>query len=163
MELVEGDDPRQSLGSQLEKTIALFSSLDDEYASKFVYEPGKWTIKQCIGHLSDTERVFSYRALRLARRDKTPLPGFEQDDYVVEGGANERKLAKLIAELRAVRQATLALFADLPPEAWLRRGRVNEWELSVRGILFTLAGHELHHDRIFRDRYGLGGERRVPN
>jgi hypothetical protein len=153
VDLVEGEDAIQTLGGQLQKTIALLEPVSDDYASRFTYAPGKWTVKQIVGHLSDAERVFSYRALHLARRDSTPLSSFEQDDYVAQSGANSRSLRSLLDEFKAVRESSLALFRSLPDEAWLFRGRVSDWNLTVRGILFTVAGHELHHYRILQKNY----------
>ena len=121
--LVEGEDAIQTLGDQLEKTIALLEPVSDDYASRFTYAPGKWTIKQIVGHLSDAERIFAYRALHLARRDSTALSSFEQDDYVAQSGANARSLRSLLDEFKAVRKSSLALFRSLPDQAWLFRGR----------------------------------------
>ncbi|MDQ2711867.1 MAG: DinB family protein [Acidobacteriota bacterium] len=151
--LVEEDDVLTALRKQIAQTIALLKPLEDERASNFRFAPGKWTVKEVVGHLSDVERILSSRALRIARGDETPLPGFEQDDYVRTAGSNDRKLDDLLDELQVVRDSSLALFRSLPHPAWLRRGRVSEWNLTVRGIAFTLAGHELHHFKILRERY----------
>jgi hypothetical protein len=151
--LVSGDDVMGFLRNQLDRTLSLLKTIDERQASEFVYAPGKWTIKQIIGHLSDTERIFSYRALRIARGDSTPLPGFEQDDYVLTAISNQRPLDDLISEFRVVRESTLALFHSLSVDDWTRSGQVSEWNLSVRGIAFTTAGHELHHANILRERY----------
>ncbi len=153
VDLVQGEDAIETLTHQINKTIALLKPLPDDYASGFTYAPGKWTVKQIVGHLSDTERVFSHRALHLARRDSAPLSSFEQDDYVAQSAANSRSLRSLLDEFKAVRESSLALFRSLPDEAWLFRGRVSDWNLTVRGILFTVAGHELHHDRILQKYY----------
>jgi DinB superfamily len=154
---VPGDDPVAVLREQIEKTLALFAGMDDRRASDWSYAPGKWTIKQVLGHLADAERIFGYRALRIGRGDETPLPGFEQDGYVKAAESNARPLAQLLEEFRIVRRSTLVLADGFPVEAWLRRGKVREWSLSVRGIFFTAAGHELHHYRILREDYKLGG------
>ena len=124
-----------------------------ESRGDFRYAPGKWSIREVIGHLLDTERIFAYRALRFARNDRTPLPGFEQDDFVRYGGFGHRPLAELLAELSAVRGATVALFGGLSEEALLRRGVANDVELSVRAVAFIIAGHERHHVDILRSRY----------
>ncbi len=153
VDLVPGDDVLAILSEQIERTLALLSGIGDERASGFRYAPGKWTAKDIAGHLSDTERIFAYRALRIGRQDTTPLPKFEQNDYVEKAGSNERQLQDLVEELRLVRQASLALFRGLPEAAWMRCGRVSEWDLTVRGIAFTTAGHELHHYRILQERY----------
>jgi hypothetical protein len=153
VDLVPDGDIVETLARQLEATSGILKPLDDRFATDFVYAPGKWTVKQVIGHLTDAERIFSYRALRIARGDTTPLPGFEQDDYVKTAASNERPLADLIGEFRNVRESTLILLRGLPPEAWLRQGRVSDWNLSVRGIAFTTAGHEMHHAAILQKRY----------
>jgi len=154
--LVPEANIRDLLAAQGKNTLALLEPVPDDYAGSFTYAPGKWTVKQIVGHLSDTERIFSTRALRLARNDATPLPGFEQDDYVLNAASNNRELSDLLNEFRLVRESTLALYKSLVPEAWSRRGPVSDWNLSVRGIAFTTAGHELHHVRILRDRYRVG-------
>jgi hypothetical protein len=153
LDLIPGDDVLSVLAGQVNKTIALLKPLSEEHASTFAYEPGKWTVKQIIGHLIDCERIFACRALRLARADTTPLPGFEQDSYVVTADSNRRPLAALLDELRSVRESSLMLLRSLPESAWLRSGRVSDWTLSVRGIAYTLTGHELHHFRILQERY----------
>ena len=153
VDLVPGDDPLATLSEQIERTLGLLNEIGDERGSSFRYAPGKWTAKEIAGHLTDTERIFAYRALRIGRQDATPLPGFEQDGYVRTAGSNERMLEEMLDELRLVRQASLALFRGLPEAAWIRQGRVSDWNLTVRGIAFTAAGHELHHYRILRERY----------
>ena len=117
------------------------------------YAPGKWSIAEVIGHVCDTERIFTYRALRFARADATPLPGFEQDDYVPVGRFDARADASLVAELEAVRQASLTLFRGLPDDAPLRRGVANGVEFSVRALAYVIAGHERHHLGVLRERY----------
>lgn len=149
---VYSDDVIQVLREQIGKTTALLRPLGEERAL-FAYAPGKWTIKQTVGHMSDTERILSYRVLRIARADTTPLAGFEQDDYVPHAASNERTLEDLLHEFAAVREATLALLRGLPPEAWRRAGMASGFPVTVRGLVFTLAGHELHHFKILQDRY----------
>lgn len=153
---VQGDDIEEVLGRQIAGTLALLSTLDDARAGTLRYAPDKWSVKQVVGHLSDDERIFAYRALCLARNDPRPLPGFEENDYVRFGSFEAQPFADLIEELRIVRQATIALVRGLSPEAMLRRGIVNEYPASVRGLLFHVAGHELHHVRVLRERYRLG-------
>ncbi len=151
--LVPEGDVMPVLEQQGKRTAALFEEIGEARTGDFRYAPGKWTAKEILGHLADTERIFCYRALRLARGDETPLPGFEQADYVAGGHANERTLADLLVEWRAIRAATLLLYESFSPEAWLRRGPVSQWRLSVRGIVFTTVGHELHHYAILREKY----------
>src|SRR4029077_5181557 len=117
------------------------------------YAPGKWSIKEVIGHVSDAERVFSHRALRFARGDRTRLPGFDEKAYTPAGRFDARPLPDLAAELDAVRHATIALFAGLDSEALARRGPANNKEVSVRALAYIIAGHERHHVGILRERY----------
>lgn len=119
----------------------------------FAYAPGKWTIKEVLGHVVDAERVFSYRAMRIARGDQTPLPGFDEKAWVPLSGANDRTVADLLGEFRAVRAATLALLRHLPPEAVSRRGVASDKEISVRALAWIIAGHAIHHLGILRERY----------
>jgi hypothetical protein len=149
--LIEGD-ALGALRAQLEEINALPRRFAEAGAAA-AYEPGKWSVKELVGHLLDTERVFAYRALCFARGDRTPLPGFDQDEYVRGAGFNRRKLADIAAEFAAVREATLRLFGSLDREAWARRGTANESEVSVRALAYIAAGHTAHHFRILRERY----------
>ena len=121
--------------------------------STYRYAPGKWSVKEMVGHVIDTERVFAARALTFARGDKARLPGFEQDDYVRTASSDSIPLPELAAELDAVRRSTVFLFRHLSEEAWLRRGIANEAEVSVRALAYIIAGHELYHWDIMRERY----------
>lgn len=116
--------------------------------------PGKWSIKQILGHICDTERVISYRALRFARGDQTELPGFEQDDFVREAGSNSRSVQDLLAEFENIREATIALFSSLPPGADTRAGLANGNHLSVRALAYVAAGHAQHHYEMLKTRSG---------
>jgi len=124
-----------------------------EARGKFAYAPGKWTLKEVIGHFTDAERVFSYRAMRIARGDTVALPGFDENEWVPNSGAKNRTLADLIDEFEAVRAATVALFRSLPQEAVTRRGTASDREISVRAIAYVTAGHPLHHARVIREKY----------
>lgn len=124
-----------------------------EAQADYRYEPSKWSVKEVVGHVVDTERIFAYRLLRIARGDQTPLSGFEQDDYVREGNFSERALADLLAEFGAVRRATTILLRSLPDKAWIRRGSANQKEVTVTALAFIIAGHELHHRAIVEQRY----------
>lgn len=130
----------------------LFARVPDELRL-YSYAEGKWTIAESIQHVTDTERVFAYRALRIARGDTISLPGFDQDAWVPTSEANERSLASLVEEFTAVRAATIALLAGLPATAWDRRGIASGHPVSVRGLAFITAGHALHHEGILRERY----------
>lgn len=120
---------------------------------EYRYAEGKWTQKEVLLHIIDAERVFSYRALRVGRADTTPLPGFNQDPYVETSGANDRTPASLIAEYRAVRQATLALFKNLPDSAWAQLGTASDSPVSALALAYIIAGHEIHHSFITKERY----------
>lgn len=120
---------------------------------EYRYAEGKWTIKEVLLHLIDAERVFAYRALRVGRKDETPLPGFEQNPYVVHSGANERSPESLLKEYESVRQATLQLFSNLPSEAWDQMGTASDAPISPLALAYIIAGHELHHVAIIRERY----------
>ncbi len=119
----------------------------------FRYEDGKWTIKEIIQHIIDTERIFAYRALRISRNDQTPLPGFEENDYAANTDANNRGLQGLLSELALVRESTLALFKSFSEEQLKRTGIVSNNEISVRAIGFILIGHQKHHQKVFQERY----------
>ena len=151
--LVTADNPVAALR---EETDHLHRALDaiPEAKGGHAYAEGKWTVKTLLGHMIDAERIFSYRALRLARGDATPLPGFEENDYAKVAGSDARTVADLVAELKAVRASTLLLFASLPADAWARRGVVNKGEVSVRALGFITAGHARHHLNILKERYG---------
>jgi hypothetical protein len=118
--------------------------------------PGKWSIKQILGHICDAERVMGYRALRFARGDQTELPGFEQDDYVREAGSDSRSVEGLLAEFESVRRATIALFSSLPPGCDTRTGVANGNPLSVRALGYIAAGHAQHHYELLKGRSGHG-------
>ncbi len=119
----------------------------------FAYAPGKWTLKEVIGHLSDAERVFGYRAVRIARGDTVALPGFDENAWVPMSGAGKRTMRDLIDEFEAIRAASVALFRSLTPEAVARRGTASNKEITVRAIAWITAGHPLHHGRIIREKY----------
>jgi uncharacterized damage-inducible protein DinB len=119
----------------------------------FRYAEGKWTIKDIIQHLIDAERVFSYRALRISRNDKTPLPGFEENDYAENTNANGRSIQDLLTEFSAVRHSTLLLFKSFSDEQLTRIGMTSGEEVSVRAIGFIIIGHQKHHQKVFTERY----------
>jgi hypothetical protein len=119
-----------------------------------LHPPYTWTFRQVLGHLIDGERIFAYRAVRFARGDTTPLPGFDENPYVTAGEFDRLPLAELAAEFEAVRRSTLYLFEHLPAAAWDRRGVASVGEVSVRGLAYIIAGHERHHVGILRKRLG---------
>jgi len=150
--LVPDGDLAATLSRQLDATLALLSPLSEQQAA-FAYAPGKWSIKEVVGHVTDGERVFAYRALRIGRNDKTPLPGFEQDDYVASANFNERTLSSLLEEFAAVRQASVQLFKNFTEKEWQRRGTANGQEITPLSLAYIIAGHELHHVDVLRTRY----------
>lgn len=150
--LVPMGDVVATLRRQLEDTLSLLRGLSEDQADSR-YAPGKWSIKEVVGHILDTERIFGHRAFRFARNDQQPLPGFEQDDYVRAADFSRRPLSDLIAEFEHVRRANLYLFGSLDEAAWLRRGTASDNEVSVRALAYIMAGHEQHHMRIIRERY----------
>src|SRR6266436_3243388 len=150
--LVPGNDIASALEAQRVQTMQLFAGRS-ERDGNFRYAADKWTVKEVLGHVSDSERIFTYRALRIARGDQTPLTGFEQDDYVRGGNFAERTLADLAEEFGLVRAASIALFKSLRKDAWQRRGVANKNEVSVRALAFIVAGHELHHRQILEEKY----------
>jgi len=141
-----------SLETQIRETSALLRSVPDARAHHR-YAPGKWSVKEVVGHLADSERVFAYRALRFSRNDDTPLQSFDENRYAASAGFDARPLEDIASEYAAVRQATLALFRGLSDEAWLRRGIASENPVSVRALAWIIAGHELHHRKILVERY----------
>jgi uncharacterized damage-inducible protein DinB len=150
--LVQGEDILETLDQQRRQTMLLLSCRDDEDGD-FRYAPDKWSAKEVLGHICDTERIFAYRALRIARADATPIEGYEQDDYVRNGPFAQRPLADLVEDFIAVRRATLSLLRNLDEAAWSRRGIANKNEVTVRALAYTIAGHELHHRRILEEKY----------
>lgn len=140
------------LGKQIDETLALLQTIPEGQAS-FRYAPDKWSIRQLIGHIVDGERIFAYRALRFARNDKTAVPGFSENDYINNASFDNYPLSDLAAEFESVRRSNLFLFKHLDEEAWLRRGKANDAEVSVRALAYIIAGHELHHRNILIDRY----------
>jgi uncharacterized damage-inducible protein DinB len=140
------------LEENLHATTEFMRSLPEEKLT-FRYAEGKWTVKEILAHLIDDERIYAYRALRFARNDQIELPGFEQDDYAVESGANERSLDDLLAEFAVVRQSTIALFNSFPDHVLTRSGVASGNVMSVRAIAYHLAGHELRHLNIIKERY----------
>lgn len=130
---------------------ALAPLSDDQLSTP--HAPGEWTVKEILLHLIDSERVFAYRALRIARQDSTPLPGFDQEQYVPPSRANERSTASIFAEQDAVRAASLALFQHLPEEAWLQAGSASGHRVTVRALAYQIVGHELHHLHSIRANY----------
>lgn len=147
----EGDviDLLERQGRELAQTL----SAAGESRGGFRPAPGKWSLKEVVGHVTDGERVFSYRALRIARGDATPLASFDQDAFVAAANFDRRTLSDLVDEFVAVRAATLALFRSLTPEETLRAGTASGAGVTVRALAYIIAGHDRHHARAIRERY----------
>jgi uncharacterized damage-inducible protein DinB len=149
-----GDDALPHLAAQTAEVERRLASLPDARALHR-YAPGKWSVKQLLGHLVDSDRIFAYRALRFARADETPLSNFDEDLYAQTGAFDARSAADLVGEFRVVRAATVALFAGLPEEALRRKGVARGNAVSVRALAWVTAGHARHHLEVLRERYGV--------
>ena len=150
--LVPDGDVISTLTTQMTDTQSLLRALPASVAT-YRYAPDKWSVNEVVGHMIDSERIFTGRALRFARNDATPIPGFEQDDYVRNATFDAYPLSDLASELEAVRQSTVFMFRHMDEEAWTRRGLANNAEVSVRALAYIIAGHELHHREILSARY----------
>ena len=150
--VAEDEDIVAVLVTQLDQALALLGRIP-EARGDYRYAPDKWSVKEIVGHLCDTERVFAYRALRIGRGDSTPLASFEDQAYVEASCAGDRTLADLAAEWGDVRRATIALFGHLRAEAWHRRGTASEQPISVRALAYVIAGHMRHHLLVLEERY----------
>ncbi len=140
------------LRAQMRDTRAFLESIPGSKGD-FAYAQGKWSVKEVVGHVSDTERVMSYRALRIARGDETPLPGFDENAFARVSGAARRTVTDLSGEFAHVRQATLDLLTNLDADAFARLGTASGHAISVRALAYIIAGHEVHHLRVLRERY----------
>lgn len=152
---VSDDDLGTQLLQQLREVEQLFEHVTDRDALAR-YAEGKWSIKEILGHLCDTERIDSYRLMRIARGDITPLPGYDENAYVPAGRFDDRPLPMLLGELRAVRLSTAALLEGLPEEAWGRWGEANGERITARALAYIIVGHVSHHLGVLRSRYNLG-------
>jgi hypothetical protein len=148
------EEPMTALEHQAGVTAATLRRIPESAAGQR-YAEGKWTVRDIVGHMADTERVMSYRALRFGRGDATPLPGFDEKTYADAAGADQRAWSTLIDDLATVRAASLALFRSFDMDAWQRRGLANGATVSVRALAHVIVGHERHHLEILQTRYGL--------
>ena len=151
LKLIEGDYILKILNEQSKSTQDILNSFS-EHRGNYRYADGKWTVKEVVGHLLDTERIFAYRALCIARGEKKSLPGFNQDDYVSEGNFNRRELFEITYEYRLLRESNLLLFRSFTPEMLKLKGFANESSVSVLAILFIIAGHEKHHMNMLKEK-----------
>jgi uncharacterized damage-inducible protein DinB len=152
IDLVPSDNIVETLQLQLNDTTTFLSKISDE-KSLHRYAPDKWSIRQVLSHVNDTERVFLHRAFWFARGFQDALPSFDQEDCVVAAGANEVPWTNLIEEFRIVRLASLSFFKNLPAEAWVRTGTASDNPFTVRALAYIIAGHLMHHRAIIEDRY----------
>jgi hypothetical protein len=150
--LVPETDVVAAMENQLAETRNLFVAIPEEKGS-FAYAEGKWTIKELLGHLIDGEKIFAYRALQFSRADRTPIEGYEQDDYVLNANFNDYTLADLIEEFSLARRANIIFFKNLPEDVWTRTGTASSAEVSVRALAYIMVGHIRHHANILNTRY----------
>ena len=149
---VPGGDICDILRAQMPETVTLLNGISEEQ-SLHRYAPEKWSIRQVVSHLNDTERLFVFRALWFARGFDSPLPSFDQNIAIATAGADDRPWSSHVEEFRAVRSATVAFFQDLPADAWSRRGIASGNPFTVRALAYISAGHVAHHLKILRERY----------
>lgn len=149
---VEGTDPQAAMAEQLEELPRLFATISEE-KSLYRYGPEKWSIRQVLNHITDTERAFAFRALWFARGFAAPLPGYDQNIAAAGAEADRIGWSAHVEEFRAVRLSTVLMFANLPAEAWMRSGIASDNPFTVRSLAYIIAGHAAHHVRVLRERY----------
>ena len=149
---IDTDDIIGVLENQLNKTLELFKNIPEEKGNHS-YSEGKWTVKEVLGHLVDTERILAYRALSFARNERQELPGFEQDDYVAEGFFNDRTINNLLEEFTALRKANIVMFKNFSDDILMRRGNANNSEFTVNAFQYIIPGHVEHHLKILKEKY----------
>lgn len=154
LEAVDGQNVVDFLTAQGAEVTNLFKNLTDDQQT-FRYAPGKWSPKQLLGHMTDTERVFAYRMLAIARGEQQSLPGFDENEYMHAANFNDQPLDALLRQYELTRQGTIALATSFNPETWERRGTANGAAIGVRVLAWLIAGHERHHLNILHERYGL--------
>lgn len=140
------------LKENLAKIIELFENISDENAV-FRYHTGKWSIKEVLGHMTDTERIMSYRLLRIGRGDQTALAGFDENEFVEGSQVNRLPLKNILEDFIATRKATITLIQNMPEAAWVNKGFANNTEVTARAVAYIIAGHEIHHRKIVNERY----------
>jgi uncharacterized damage-inducible protein DinB len=149
---VAGEDPLPIIESQLDDSLAFLSGISEDQ-SLYRYAPDKWSIRQVLNHVTDTERAFAFRALWFARGFDTPLPSYDQNIAASGAEADKVAWAAHIEEFRRVRLSTISLFRNLPPEAWTRSGIASDNRFTVRALAYIIAGHVTHHEAVVRQRY----------
>ena len=150
--LIDGDNALQVLESQSDRLRSVLGNIDEDRGT-YAYGEGKWTIKELLSHIIDGERIFAYRVLRISRGDQTPIEGFEQDGYIENSNANNRTFSDLLEEFHLSRHANMLMLKSMTAEAGSRLGTASEKAVSVRALVYIMAGHVEHHIGILRDRY----------
>ena len=153
--MVPEDDILAAMEQQSSATQKIFAALDEATAA-YRYAEGKWSIKELMGHLADSERILGYRALAIARGETQPLPGFDEQEYVAKASFDDWKLGDLAEEYALVRRTNIVFFRNLPDEAWSRRGTANDQPVTVLALAYAIVGHERHHLNVLRERYQVG-------
>jgi hypothetical protein len=147
-------DPLGELTTQRHRVRKTLGSVPEQRGS-FRYAPGKWSIRGLVGHIADAERIFAYRALRIARGDRTPLAGWDERAYAESAGFDARELRELLDDWTAARDSTIALAHGLPDDCWERRGTANDADVTVRALLYIILGHVEHHLAVLAERYAV--------
>jgi hypothetical protein len=150
--LVPEGDLLETLKHNLSEVETLFAGISEEKA-QFRYAENKWSMKEVLGHMTDTERIMSYRLLRIGRGDNTPLAGFNETDFVAGSKVSRLPVQTILNDFIATRKATLTLIENMPEEAWTNRGNANNFPITAQAVAYIIAGHEIHHRNIITDRY----------
>ena len=145
-------DVLEIMETNIRDTVSLLAGIGEDKAG-YWYAPGKWSIKQVVGHLADVERLFGYRTMAFARRDKTPLPSFDQNEYVEHANFDNRSLRNIAGEFECIRRSNVALFRSFDPDILMRTGLASGFSFTVRSVAFIIAGHEIHHVGVLKERY----------
>ncbi|UPT65757.1 MAG: DinB family protein [Sphingobacteriales bacterium JAD_PAG50586_3] len=151
---MEGVNPSELLAPRLDSVTSFWRSIPEEKGN-YAYAEGKWTIKQVIGHITDTERIMSYRTMCIVRGEKQSLPGFEENDYAANGRHNDRTLASIINEWEAIRKSNIILFSTFNMSDVEAIGMANNYKISVTAIIHAIVAHEMHHTMVLTERYGI--------
>lgn len=149
---ISGENVLEALETQIEQLQQMLAGVPEE-KGRFAYAPGKWTLKEALSHLIDCERVFAYRIFRISRGDRTPIEGFDQDEYIATSNANERTFANLIDELSLERKANLIMLENISDADSALMGTASGKPVSVRALTYIMAGHITHHSKILAERY----------
>lgn len=150
--LVPDGDLLSILKGHLAQTVAALEGISEE-DGRFRYASGKWSIKEVLGHMTDTERIMSYRLLRIGRGDQTPLAGFEENEYIEGSEFDQLPIKTILEDFTATRNATISLIKNMPFSAWERKGYANNQEQTTRAIAWIITGHAMHHLKIINERY----------